>query len=382
MAINGTPEPLARLGLQSVINAHSWVTFLGGSIMPPEVLQAMSESANCFVNMPELNRKAGEIIAEITGADAGLVTAGCAAALVLQAAACMTGLDEDSIRQLPNTTGMKNEIIIQSLHRNHYDNAYRMAGATLIEIGGIDSCSADELESAMNDNTAAVAFVWNACKETDIELPLSRVLELAHSRSIPVVLDAAAELPPAANLTKFVDMGVDLVAFSGGKGMRGPQSTGILAGRRDLMEAAWENAFSFDKAKAGIGRSMKVCKEEVVGLITALELFVSKDHEAEWAEWYAKSETVRNSLVDISGLDVHIDDSGYRQGPVLIIKFKDSWRGPSIQRIKEKMERADPPIYLAGSDDDGELLVIPVNVQDGEEDIIAKELRAVLLSAN
>ena len=136
--------------------------------MPPEVVQAMSESANCFVDIVELNRKAGEIIAEITGAEAGMVTAGCAAAQVLQAAACMTGVDEDRIQRLPDTTGMKNEIIIQSSQRNHYDNAFRMAGASLIEIGGDDSCTADDLDSAINEDTAAVACVWNSRRETGV----------------------------------------------------------------------------------------------------------------------------------------------------------------------------------------------------------------------
>ena len=288
-----------RLGVQRLINGHHWRTALGGSVMPPEVVDAMAESAGYFVDLEGLHRSAGEYIAELTGADAGLVTAGCSAAQVLQAAACMTGTDDEKIARLPDSSGMKNKVLIQKSQRNHYDTSYQLAGATLVEVGGDEGATKAELEAAIDDDTAAVTYVWVMRFHA---LPLEDVIEVSHSRDVPVLLDAASELPPVENLSRFIRMGVDMVAFSGGKGIRGPQSTGILAGRGDLMRAAWENSFFFGKDKAGIGRPMKVAKEEIIGLVRALELFVEADHESEWVDWRAKSTTIADAAGAVDGV--------------------------------------------------------------------------------
>lgn len=374
----GAGSVLERLGVKDLINGHHWRTILGGSIMPPEVVDAMAEAAGRFLDVDELHRRAGEYVASITGADGGMVTAGCAAAQVLQAAACMTGTDEDRIGRLPDTTGMKNEIIIQHSQRNHYDSSYQHAGATLVDIGSEDGATRAELEAAIGDNTAAVAYVWVM---RYWGLSLEEVLEVAHAKGVPVVLDAAAELPPEGNLTKFISMGVDLVAFSGGKGVRGPQSTGMLVGRKNLMEAAWENAFSFNRARAGIGRPMKVCKEEIVGLVCALELFVDADHETEWAEWRKKSASIVEHVKHVPGLEARVHEGIVYEGPgspTALVILDESWEGRSPEEVQAAMLVDEPPIYIGVGPEPRELWVAPVALQDGEENLVARRLLTAL----
>lgn len=366
------------LGVRRVINGHHWRTALGGSVMSPEVVQAMADSAGCFVDLEELYRRAGEYIASITGAEAGMVTAGCAAAQVLQAAACMTGLDEAKMARLPNASGMKNEVIIQKSHRNYYDNCFRLAGATLVEIGDGDGTARADLDSAITDSTAAVAYAWHARFRG---LDLEQVVRAAHARDVPVVVDAAAELPPVENLTRFISLGADLVAFSGGKGVRGPQSTGILAGRRDLVKAAFLNTMSSDRTWAGIGRPMKVSKEEIVGLVKALEMFVEADHETEWAEWRATSASIIEALEDIRGLTTYLNEGPVYPGPAAptaTVVLDKSWRGPSADAVAEALVAGDPPIYIGTGPKPEELWVAPATLQEGEAEFVADRLRQVL----
>ena len=227
MTASRTSSVFERLGVEPVINGSHWRTVLGGSIMPPEVLDAMVEAAGYFVDVDDLNRQAGEYIASITGAEGGMVTAGCAAAQVLQAAACMAGRDEAKILQLPDTAGMPNEIVIQRCQRNKYDNAFRMAGARLVEVGSETDTTPDQLEVAFGTDTAGVAYVWDMRFQG---LSLEQVIAIAHKRDVPVLVDAAAELPPVENLTRFISMGADMVAFSGGKGVRGRSPPGSSPG--------------------------------------------------------------------------------------------------------------------------------------------------------
>ena len=253
-----------RLGVRPVINAWSWVTVAGGSIMPAPVLRAMEEASRNFVDLHDLNRKAGEVIARLTGAEAGLVSAGSGAGMLLQAAACMTGADPAKVWRLPDTRGMKNRIIMHRSHRVSYDRNFRTAGAKLVEIGDMGVTEPWQLEDAITRRTAAVAYVFGPRKSG--ALSLETVVEIAHSRGVPVIVDAAAMLPPAENLTKFIRVGADMVSFSGGKGVMGPQSSGILCGRKDLIEAAYMNAAPNSQ---GIGRPAKVSKENIAGLVTA-----------------------------------------------------------------------------------------------------------------
>jgi len=228
----GSPQ-FDALGLKRVINGRSWITILGGSRMHPEVQQAMVDAADTFIDFHELNRQTGKRIAEFTGAEAGLVVAGAAAGLLVQAAACMAGSDPERILQLPDTTGMKGEILIYEGHRHGFDVCYRAAGTELKEWGAGEGTLAEQLEAAINENTAAVAYVVSPWISCDLSLP--EVVEIAHAKDVPVIMDGAAMIPPIENLTLYIDQGADLVTISGGKGVRGPQSSGILAGRADLV---------------------------------------------------------------------------------------------------------------------------------------------------
>jgi L-seryl-tRNA(Ser) seleniumtransferase len=373
------PEVYKKLGVSPIINAQSWVTALGGSIMRPEVLQAMDDAANAFVDVKQLNLAAGEVVARSCGAERGLVTAGCSAAQVLMVAACMTGQSEENVEQLPDTTGMKNEVLLYKGQRNRYDKAFVTAGATLVEFGDEGSVTADDLHAAINDNTACVAFV--VAPFIDHGIGLEETIRIAHEHEVPVIVDAAAEVPPRANLSKFHQMGADMVAFSGGKGIGGPQSTGLLAGKADLMEAVVMNSLNLDSSVAGIGRPMKVSKENIIGLVTALQLFTDSDEAAEWQGWHSKAQYVAERLSGIDGVRIEIeDDPAERQGPQPVLYFEDDYEGPSISEIKSRLEAGDPGIYVGGGGSRDEINIVMVNVQDGEEIVIADRFDEILRS--
>ncbi|MCH8909500.1 MAG: aminotransferase class V-fold PLP-dependent enzyme [Chloroflexi bacterium] len=371
------PEVYKKLGVSPVINAQSWVTALGGSIMRPEVLRAMDEAAGAYVDMMQLNRAAGEVVARSCGAEQGLVTAGCSAAQVLMVAACMTGQSEHNVEQLPDTTGMKDEVVLFKGQRNRYDKAFVTAGATLVEYGTADSATPEDLDAAINDNTACVAYVIGPFIAPGIGL--EETVRVAHARGVPVIVDAAAEVPPRANLTRFHKMGADMVAFSGGKGIGGPQSAGLLAGKADLMEAAVMNSLNLHSPIAGIGRPMKVSKENIVGLVTAIELFTDSDEGIEWEGWQSKALYVAGRLSGIDGVRVVIEDeTNERQGPQPVLHFEDAYKGPSIAEIREKLQSGDPAIFVGGAEARGEICVVMVDVRDGEEIIIADRMSDIL----
>ena len=374
------PEVYKKLGIAPIINAQSWVTALGGSIMRPEVLQAMDDAASSFVDVKKLNLAAGEIVARSCGAERGLVTAGCSAAQVLMVAACMTGQSEQNVEQLPDTTGMKNEVILFKGQRNRYDKAYVTAGARLVEYGSEDYATADDLKNAINENTACIAYVVAPFEPKGIGL--EETIRVAHEHGVPVIVDAAAEVPPRSNLSKFHKMGADMVAFSGGKGIGGPQSSGLLAGKADLMESVVMNSLNLDSSVAGIGRPMKVSKENIIGLVTALQLFTDSDEGAEWDGWQSKAEFVSERLTGITGLRVEIeDDPAERQGPQPVLYFDDEFSGPSVDKIKAQLEAGDPGIFVGGGGGGRqEINIVMVNVQDGEEKIIADRLNEILRS--
>ena len=365
------------LGLNRVINGRSWVTILGGSRMVPEVSQAMYDAADTFIDFNELNKRAGERIAEYTGAEAGLVVSGASGGLLMQAAACMAGSDPDLIVQLPDTTGMKNEILIHDKHRFGYEICYRTSGAKLKQWGTGEEPLSEQLRSSIDEQTAAVAYVfgpWLSC-----ELSLEEVVVIARERDVPVLVDGAAMLPPAENLRRYIAEGADMVTFSGGKGVRGPQSTGILAGRSDLIEAARLNM----SPHAGVGRTSKVAKEEIAGLLVALERFVSMDHEEEWAIWRQWSETIVTAGKDISGLKSVIEDGDpNRQGPTAVFYFDENWDGPPSSVIQERLAAGSMPIHVGTGSYADELYVSPVALEPGEAEVVVEALRAEFLSNN
>ncbi len=362
---------LGSLGLRSVINASSWLTSLGGSLMAPEVLAAMQDVSQHFVDMTALNRVAGERIAEATGADAGMVTAGASAALVLQAAACLTG-DPYAASRLPDTVPERSEIVIQKAHRNRYDGAWRLGGAKLVEVGTARATADWELEGAIGPRTAAVAYV--EAPFLSQPLALERRIGIAHRQHVPVIVDAAAEIPPARNLRRHIAAGADLVAYSGGKGIGGPQASGILCGRRDLIEAAWVHGLNYDSPHAGIGRPMKASKESIVGLLVALELFLARDHEADLRRWRAMAAHVVAALEGLPGVSAWVEEEG-RQGPQAIIRLAPPHDGAAVA---EALLRGNPPVAIGAGGFRGELFAVMVTLRGGEERIVGERLREAL----
>ncbi|MBM31404.1 MAG: hypothetical protein CL764_00945 [Chloroflexi bacterium] len=370
------PEIYKKLGVKPVINARSWVTHLGGSLMPREVLSAMEEASKSFVDIVELHKSAGKIISKICKSESGLVTAGCAAAQVLMSAGCITGTDKKLISELPNPSTHKKEILIFKGQRNHYDKNFEMSGAVLKEFGDESDVSPKDLYQKIDEKTCAVAFAMSPFLSTG--LGVLETAKIAHEFNVPLIIDASAVLPPVENLYRFIDQGADLIAFSGGKGIRGPQDTGILAGNKDLVDAAFENMICFDSPKATIGRSMKVSKEGIVGLVTALEMFIDSDQDAIWDSWRQKAQFIVEHVSSRAGLTIKLEENEDRQGPQAVLYFDNMWKGLNSEEIRESLLDNDPSIYVGAGGVSGEINIVVVNLQDGEEKIISDKLNEIL----
>lgn len=369
-----------KLGVRPVIHGAGTTTRYGGSIMRPETIEVMREAAQSLVNIDELNEAAGAAIARILGAPAALVTAGSTAGLVLQAAACMTGDDPAKITRLPDTTSMRREFVIQRAHRFSYDQAYRVPGGVLVEIGLGRRTALFELENAITERTAGVVHLVSPFTSPPGVLSFEEVREVAHARGVPVLVDAASMLPPRDNLFRYLRGGADLVIFSGGKGIRGPQSTGILAGRRDLVRAATLNA----SPNQAIGRAAKTSKEEIVGIVNALELFLAEDEAAEMARYRDVCASIVDTLRDIQGLRALVEqDCVNRVIPHAVVYFEPSWKGPSGKAVRLALASGEPHIYVQQGALQGgyadEISVDPINLQPGDEKIVAARLREELM---
>ena len=281
--------------------------------------------------------------------------------------------------RLPDTDGLKNEIIIQTCHRFGYDQCYRAAGAKLVEVGDGRRCQPWQMEAAFSERTAAVAYLVSSFL-TRRALPLEQVCEIAHARGVPVIVDAASMLPPRATLRKFTAKGADMVIYSGGKGVRGPQGTGVLCGRADLVEAAAANA----SPHPFIGRGMKVAKEEIVGLVTALRLFVDEDEEQETRRYRRVCESVVDALVEIPGLRVSVEHDDYDYDynvPTAVMRFTNEWDGPSQAQVLDRMVKGHPPIYLHSLGGLDQVGVEPTNLDEEELQTVIRRLREVLLDS-
>ena len=363
-----------RLGVAPIINAASSITRLGGTRTRPETLELMEKAARIMVNMDDLNRAAGREVARLVGAEAGFVCSGAAGGLLLQAAACIAGNDPVKMRQLPNTDGLRNEIVIHTMHRFPYDQAYRAAGAKMVEFGDYLYAHPWQLEGAINERTAAVAYLCSPFSSNKV-MPLDRVCEIAHAHDLPVIVDAASMLPPRENLYRYLRAGADMVVYSGGKGVRGPQGSGILVGRADLIEAAATQA----SPAQFLGRGMKVAKEEIIGLVASLAAFVEEDEDAEMAAYRAMSQQVVDALVEIPGLSVTLEhDKNNYLIPCAVIRFADDWRGPGRDAIARAMEQGSPQVYLHQLGGPEELAVDPLNLTEPEVEVVIRRLREEL----
>ena len=375
MTWSGDPEGIyGSIGVKRIITASGSTTAYGGSKTRPEILDTMNKASRLMVNIDELNRAASRIIAEATGAEAGFVASGAAGGLVLQAAAVIAGTDPAMMRRLPDTTGMKNEIIIHKAHRFPYDQCYLSAGAKFVEIGDGRRCQPWELEAAFSENTAAVAYLFSPFLSRRA-IPFPQVCEIAHARGVPVIVDAASMLPPRENLRRITAEGADMVIYSGGKGVRGPQGTGILCGRADLIDAAFANA----SPHQFIGRGMKVAKEEIVGLLRALQIFVNEDEDAETRRYRDMAQQVVDALVEFPGLRVTLEHDEWNYLiPHAVIGFTREWEGAGRDEVYRAMVDGDPPVYLHDIFNPDELAVDPFNLDEEELQIVIRRLGETL----
>jgi D-glucosaminate-6-phosphate ammonia-lyase len=386
-----------QLGVRRVINARSYSTKLGGCAALPEVLEAMHQAGQSCVRMEDLQQGASRIIAEVTGAEAGIVTSGASAALSLAAAACLAGLDVGRMNQLPDTSGLKNEVVVHRSHRNDYDHALRLAGARFVEAGFSYYTFPYEVEQAISERTVALFFLAGADEGV---LPLHQFVAIAHRHGLPVIVDASAELPPAHNLRAFVEAGVDLVAFSGGKHIRGPQATGILCGRKDLILSAalqhqdmdvfpetWPHRHLIQEGSLagpphhGIGRGFKVGKEEIVGLITALRLYGNRDFASELGQWMRDMETVASGANGIPGLSAKVvfPQASGRPVPNVHIVVDPDKVGMDACGIINKLQEGNPPICvfekLAVTNT---IVIMPEALQPGDASTISYRLNELV----
>jgi L-seryl-tRNA(Ser) seleniumtransferase len=367
-------DPYSELGVRRVINGNATLTMLGGSLMPTVVLDAMREAARSFVDIDELQEKAGARIAEWTRNEAAYVSCGAAAGLVLSTAACIAGMDEEKRSRLPESQGMKNEIIIHKRGRVGYDFAIRQAGGRLVEIGDESGAGADQLEAAITPRTAAI-FVFYKNLMMDGQVALEEQIAIAKRHAIPLVVDAAAQLPPVENLWAFTHMGADLVLFSGGKGLCGPQSSGLILGRRDLIQACAFHACP----RPFIGRPMKAGKEEIVGLMTAVRWYLDLDHTDLLRGYETQVAWVLEAFAGVSGVRAQrsFPNEAGQPMPRAEILLESSTPLRERDQLLERLMAGDPAISLAASGTNG-VFINPQTLQAGEEKLIVARIKEIL----
>lgn len=376
-----------RLGVKTVINCRGTWTYLSGSLEFPEVRQAQLEAAGYFVNMIDLQRAVGRRLSELTGAESGIVTSGSAGAMAAATAACMAGTDDKKIWQLPDTTGMKHEVVMVG-GRSAFDSAIRLTGAKLVLVR-----SAEELANAINENTAMIYT-------TDLGEKLQREVGIAKDHRVPLLMDDAAGIPPVENAKLYARMGIDLYCFSGGKGLRGPQCSGLLLGRKDLIEAALMNS---SPREGAVCRPMKVGKEEVIGCLTALETWLKVDEKKLYSEWNGRVDRIRKLVDTVPGVttNVYVPDDGNRY-PTLKISWDQQAWGYSLDDCVADLRASNPVIEVLGADNPSlvtavregnpnptakerkqpdHIELVSMTIKPGEEMIVGQRLRALLSAA-
>jgi len=360
-----------ELGVRTFINAAGTYTVLTASLMPPEVKEAWEYASRKYCSLIELHDAVGRRIAELIGCEAAMVTAGAASALTLGTAACITGTNPDFIRRLPDTTGMKNEVIIQKSHRFGYDHAVRNCGVRLIEVETVE-----ELERAINERTAMMLFL-NA-NEPVGKIKAAEFAQLGRKHNIPTFNDCAADVPPVENLSKYLKMGFDLVTFSGGKGLRGPQSAGLLLGRKDLIEAARLNASPYADT---IGRGMKVNKEEILAMMVAVELYLKRNHAADWREWERRVKLIADYVSSVPGVttEVWVPEIA-NHVPHLRIRWDPQRVKISVPEVVKRLREGEPSIEVVPGSRD-QLVVGVWMMEPGEDRIVGRRIREILRSA-
>jgi uncharacterized pyridoxal phosphate-dependent enzyme len=356
----------ASLGIKPVINGVGVVTVLGGSIMPPEVIRAMEEASKFFIPLPELEKKVGARLAELLHAPAAMVTCGAASAIAVGTAACLSQGDANKLRQLPNRDGIRYEVIQQKSHRSGYEHQMEACGAKVVAVE-----TRQELESAINEKTGMLFFLNKA--EPNGQIKSDEFIRIGKARNVPTMNDAASDGTPKENLWKYTKQGFDLVIFSGGKALRGPQASGLLLGRKDLIEASLPAMSPF----GGIGRGMKVGKEELCGLLAAVERYLKVDHQAEMKELEARVTSIRGALKGVKGIetDRHVPVIA-NEVPHVTVQWDEGAKGLTSQQVTEKLQAGDPPIHVQRPGK-GQLLISVWMMRGDEPKIVGKRLRDI-----
>ena len=394
-----------RFGIEPIINVAGSITFYGGALMKSEALDAMYEAAKHSVRLDELLAAASKVIAEITHAEAGLVTAGASAALTLGTAACIAGFDVAKMNRLPDTTGMPNEVIMPWHQISGYDHAIKAAGTKLIGVG-IPSATTHpdeiyvttkwDIEGAITESTVAIAYAYLE----DSHPPLEEVIALGKKYNIPVIIDAADQVPPVENLHRLIDIGADLVCFSGGKGIRGSQGSGILCGRRDLISSAaiqmlliaggpfekWEPPASLipkEKLRGspehGIGRGAKVTKEEIVGLLVALQNLTEEKVAQEAEHLRQLLGDIAARLEGIVGVEVRITEDYKGGSPQLEVKIDEQIVGKSAAEVSQRLKNGKPRIYVRERYlRKGIIIIHSINLDDETAKIVGERLYSII----
>jgi uncharacterized pyridoxal phosphate-dependent enzyme len=386
---DASTEVYTRLGVRPLINARGTWTYLTGSLELPEVRKACELASHHFVDMSELQRGAGKRLAELSGAEDGMVTDGAAAAIATATAACIAGTDPKNIWQLPDTTGLKSEVVMLG-GRISFDSAIRLCGAKLVLCGAVD-----ELSSMLNSNTAMVYTTFHD------EARLGSAIKITRAAGVPMLIDDAAGIPPFENITRFAKMGADMFCFSGGKGLCGPQASGLLFGRHDLMEAARANS---DPWEGSICRSMKVGKEEIIGVLAALDYWSKADLNALNAEWKSRVERTKKLVDTVPGVTTDINiPTGGNSYPTLNVIWDEAKFGLTVEQCAEQLRAGEPrievltntnpslvPVVHEGMPGAGgaqrpprpnRISIISMTLQPGEDVIVGNRLRQVLNDA-
>lgn len=365
-----------ELGLRPIINASTTFTAIGGSLMPNEVLDAMRSAAGSFVDMHELHRAVGRRLAEITRNEAAYVTSGCASAIILALLGMRNGGNPGVLTAFPGRDLAPSEVIMHSAHRIPYDATFHLAGITIKQIGNTQQTFDWELDSAISPETLAVIYVAGS-HLPQVALSLEQTVEIAHARGIPVIVDAAAQLPPVSNLWHFTrDLGADLVAFSGGKGLRGPQASGLLLGSAQWVEAARSNGSPYQRW----ARAMKAGKEEIMGLLAAVERYVALDHDAEHAEWVATVSRWGKALQGIPGVNSSycaLNEAG-QPVPRLHLEVADHARAEEVLR---RLDQSDPRVSVMPDRRNGVahgLWLGPDMLEEGQEALVERVIIGIL----
>jgi D-glucosaminate-6-phosphate ammonia-lyase len=361
-----------ELNVRPFINAAGTYTTLTASLMHPEVVQAIDYASRQFVHLQELHDAVGRHIAQLIGCEAAMVSAGAASALTLGTAACVAGSNQEFIRRLPDTTGMKTEVIVQKSHRYGYDHAVRNCGIHFVEVE-----TAAELERAVGPKTAMMLF-FNANDPVG-KIHAAEFTQLGKKHNVPTFTDAAADVPPVENLSKYIKLGFDLVTFSGGKGIRGPQSAGLLLGRKDLIDAARLNA---SPNSDSIGRGMKVNKEEILGMMVAVEVYMKKDHAAEWRDFEKRIKVIADSVGPVSSVKTETFIPEIANAvPHLRISWDESALKISAKEATKKLLEGEPSIELKPGAKEGSIEVAVWMLQPNEAQVVARRIREVLKGA-